>query len=555
LKFEFFIARKLLKNEVEGKKVSQPIVRISIISIALAMIVNIITLAVVKGFQQEVRDKVIGFGAHAVISKAGENTIYESEPISIHQSFYPSLIQTKKIKHIQPVAYKPALLQSNISEKNPEIQQEIEGVLVKGVDKSYDWSFFAANLIKGRLPIYNNTTTSDEILISAKIANDLNYKLGDEVRTFFVKNKPIKKMFKIVGIYETGYEELDKQMIIVDLRHIQQLNDWGMQVSVTVSDTLHNGNLVIQANPIGGNGNYRLDWGYGYDNIGAYGFYPTKDTIIRVIASDYWMFMDGKDGETSIPDTAYLKVKIHHNSSNYQAIKTNVDGLVEKKYLDQSGYHFSITAGDRTIEFTQIDGKGSYHNYVGAFECAVNNWNSLEEDVRVIKNQVLLGGPKNHLLKVTSIVDSQSDIFVWLSFLDINVWIILSLMIIIGVINMGSALLVMILVKTNFIGMMKALGASNWTIRKVFLHQAGFLILRGMAWGNVIGIGFCVLQKYFKIIPLNSEVYYLNAVPIQLNIGILIVLNSATLIVCLVALIIPSYIVTRISPSKSIKFN
>jgi lipoprotein-releasing system permease protein len=128
-------------------------------------------------------------------------------------------------------------------------------------------------------------------------------------------------------------------------------------------------------------------------------------------------------------------------------------------------------------------------------------------------------------------------------------------MIIIGVINMGSALLVMILVKTNFIGMMKALGASNWTIRKVFLHQAGFLILRGMLWGNAIGIGFCVLQKYFKIIPLNAEVYYLNAVPIQINIGILILLNCATLLVCLIALIIPSYIVTRISPSKSIKFN
>ena len=137
---------------MEGKKVSQPIVRISIISIALAMIVNIITLAVVKGFQQEVRDKVIGFGSHAVISKAGENTIYESEPIAIQQSFYPSLVHSKKIKHIQPVAYKPALLQSNISEKNPEIQQEIQGVLVKGVDKSYDWTFFAANLVKGRLP-------------------------------------------------------------------------------------------------------------------------------------------------------------------------------------------------------------------------------------------------------------------------------------------------------------------------------------------------------------------------------------------------------------------
>lgn len=540
---------------MEGKKVSQPIVRISIISIALAMIVNIITLAVVKGFQQEVRDKVIGFGAHAVITKSCENTIYESEPISIHQSFYPSLLHSKKIKHIQPVAYKPALLQSNITKKNPEIQQEIEGVLVKGVDKTYDWEFFSSNLVAGRIPNFNENTISDEILISKKIATDLNYKLEDEVRTFFVKNKPIKKMFKIVGIYETGYEELDKQIIIADLRHIQQLNDWGMQVSISVSDTLHNGSLVIEANPIGGNGNYRLDWGNGYDRVGAYGFYPIKDTTIRVIASDYWMFMDGSDGETSIPDTAFLQVKIHNNNSDFQPIATNSDGLVAKKYLDNSGYHFSIQAGNRTIEFKLIDGKGSFHNYIGAFECAVNNWNTLEEDVNYLKNHVLLGSKKNNLLKVTSIVDSQSDIFVWLSFLDINVWIILSLMIIIGVINMGSALLVMILVKTNFIGMMKAIGASNWSIRKVFLHQAAFLILRGMLWGNAIGIGFCILQKYFKIIPLNPEVYYLNAVPIQLNFGIFILLNVATLVLCLLALLLPSYIITRISPAKSIKFN
>ena len=540
---------------MEGKKVSQPIVRISIISIALAMIVNIITLAVVKGFQQEVRDKVIGFGSHAVITKSGENTIYESDPISIHQSFYPSLNISNKIKHIQPVAYKPALLQSNISEKNPKIQQEIQGVLVKGVDKSYDWEFFKSNLIEGRVPNFSTKSISDEVLISKKMANDLSYKLGEEVRAFFVKNKPIKKLFKIVGIYETGYEELDKQIVIADLRHIQQLNDWGIQVSLTVSDTLHDGNLVIQANPVGGNGNYRLDWGHGYDKVGAYGFYPTKDTIIRVIASDYWMFMDGKDGETSIPDTAFLKIKIHQNSTDFRPFTLTQEGLLEKTYLDQEGFHFSIKAGNRTIEITQIDGKGSYSNYVGAFECSVNNWNSLEEDVQYLKNQVLLGGEKSQLLKVTSIVDSQNDIFVWLGFLDINVWIILSLMIIIGVINMGSALLVMILVKTNFIGMMKALGASNWSIRKVFLHQAFFLIVRGMLWGNLIGIGFCILQKVVKIIPLNPEVYYLNAVPIQLNFGIFLVLNLATLLLCILALIIPSYIVTRISPAKSIKFN
>jgi lipoprotein-releasing system permease protein len=195
LKFEHFIARNLLKYETEGKKVSQPIVRISIISIALAMIVNIVTLAVVRGFQTEVRDKVIGFGAHAVITKSGENTIFESEPILINQSFYPSLTKDKRIKKIQPVAYKPALLQSKNSENIQDFQQEIEGVLVKGVDKTYDWSFFQANLVQGRAPQFDTEFASDEILISSQIARNLNYKLGQEVNAFFVKQKPVRKNF------------------------------------------------------------------------------------------------------------------------------------------------------------------------------------------------------------------------------------------------------------------------------------------------------------------------------------------------------------------------
>ena len=200
-------------------------------------------------------------------------------------------------------------------------------------------------------------------------------------------------------------------------------------------------------------------------------------------------------------------------------------------------------------------GKGSFQKYVGAFEFTLRDWNLLQEDVKFLKKQIQFQQPNGEDLRVTSIVDSQSDIFVWLGFLDINVYIILVLMIIIGVINMGSALLVMILVKTNFIGMLKALGAKNWSIRKIFLYQAGFLILRGMFWGNLIGIGLCLVQKYFHVLKLNPEVYYLNAVPIDINIFSILILNAATLIVCLLALIIPSYVITRISPVKAIRFN
>jgi lipoprotein-releasing system permease protein len=553
LKFEHFIARNLLKYETEGKKVSQPIVRISIISIALAMIVNIVTLAVVRGFQTEVRDKVIGFGAHAVITKSGENTIFESEPILINQSFYPSLTKDKRIKKIQPVAYKPALLQSKNSENIQDFQQEIEGVLVKGVDKTYDWSFFQANLVQGRAPQFDTEFASDEILISSQIARNLNYKLGQEVNAFFVKQKPVRKNFKIVGIYETGYEELDKQLIIADLRHIQQLNDWGIQTSITVSDSLTNGALVIKSETIGGNGNYRYDWGTGYDRFAGFTYLPSKDTVFQVITSDYWMFIDGKGEKTSIPDTATIEIKVRKAKTPIIGVDL-VDGMVNRTYLDEVGYRFEIQVGDKIATFIKHDGKGSFRNYVGAFECMVHDWEHLEDDLTYLKTKVLRG--QNMIdLKVSSVIDNQNDIFVWLGFLDINVYIILTLMLLIGIINMGSALLVMILVKTSFVGMMKAMGANDWQVRKVFLYQASYLILRGMFWGNVIGIGLCVIQEYFKPLTLNPKVYYLNAVPIELNMGVIIGLNLLTLIVCLIAMLLPSYLITKIQPSKSIKFN
>ena len=236
---------------------------------------------------------------------------------------------------------------------------------------------------------------------------------------------------------------------------------------------------------------------------------------MKVIVSDFWTYIDNKDDQSTIPDTAYLKITISGDKDSYSPYDVDAEKKLKKKYLDETGFKYQLTAGPKTISVERIDGKGSFEHYVGAFEFALRDWDKLGEDVNYLKKQIQFQNSKEDDLRVTSIVDSQNDIFVWLGFLDINVWIILILMILIGVINMSSALLVMILVKTNFIGIMKAMGATNWSIRKVFLYQAGFLILRGMFWGNLIGVSFCLLQQHFSIIKLNPEVYYLNAVPMD----------------------------------------
>jgi lipoprotein-releasing system permease protein len=562
LSVEYFISKRVLKSELQGNKVSRPITRIAIISIALAVVVNLITLAVVTGFQHEIREKVSGFGSHILITNVGENSIYEGEPILKNQSFYPSLKENAAIKNIHYVAYKPVLLQSEKYEKHIKLasgkdssfsQQEIQGALLKGIDNTYDPAFFKKHLIKGRLPHFTKDTISNEIIVSERVASDLNLQLNKDVRAFFVKNSPIKRMFKLVGIYSTGLEEFDKKIIVGDLRIVQELNDWGVKASVTIADTLLNNQLVIKANISGGNGNYRYDWGKGFENYSGFTLCPNKDTTIRLIVSEYSLKPSLNKLNT---DTAYLKIKVKGTADNSCNFNRNQEKLLEKEYLNDSGSKFTLKAPHKTVYFEQIDGKGSCSAFVAGFEVNVKEWHNIPEIVEQLQRKIELFPTKNgESLSVRSIIDDQSDIFIWLGFLDINVVIILTLMILIGIINMGSTLLVIILVRTNFIGILKSIGANDWSIRKIFLIQAGNLILKGLIYGNVIGLLLCALQYFFGVIRLNPEIYYLNRVPIELTFGSWILLNCVTLVVCLSALIIPSIVITKIEPAKAIRFD
>lgn len=547
---------------MQGKKVSRPIVRISVISIALAVVVNLITIAVVTGFQNQVREKVSGFGSHIFIMSAGENSIYESEPILKNQTFIDELKSNPDIASVHSVGYKSVILQSDKFEQTTNINgkdtvivaQEIHGGILKGVTDEYEWSFFQRNLVSGRIPDFSKDKS--EVLVSKKVADQLNLKVGDDLKAFFVKNIPIKRVLKLSGIYSSGLEEFDTKFIVGDISIVQELNDWGIVAEIEVADTMTNGQLIIRGTVNGGNGNYRYDWGKGYENYSGFTLCPIKDTTIRLIASDFWSNINGKNEQTSIPDTAYLELKIKGTGYSFCDFKLNQDKELIKKYMNEDGSKFSIDASDKSIVVTTKKGKGSFYNYLGGYEINVKDWNRLREIHTKLKKQYeFIPTKNNETLAVTSIIDNENDIFVWLGFLDLNVVIILTLMILIGIINMGSALLVLILVRSNFIGLMKGMGATNWQIRKVFLYQAAFLILRGMIIGNLVGVGLCYLQSSFGIVSLNPEVYYLDSVPVELNLFAWGILNVSTLLICVFSLIIPSYAITRISPSKAIKFN
>jgi len=564
LSFERFISGKLLKSELQNKKVSRPIVRISVISIALAIVVNLITVAVATGFQKEISEKVSGFGSHIIVTASGDQRIFESDPMLKDQKFVPNLLKSDGIASVNPVAYKPVILQSEKRDRvqssfkgdTTYTQQEISGAVLKGVNATYDLSFFKTHLISGRLPNLCSATMSNEIMVSEKIAKDLNLKVGNVVKAFFVKSQPVKREFFLSGIYRTGLEEFDKRMVLGDIRCVQQLNDWGIQASIEIPDTLFNGELIVKGNVVGGNGNYLFDWGKGFDSYQGFTICPDKDTVIRLVAADFIKDVNGKNVIQSIPDTSTLSIKLNGKRTAPCLIQSNPSGEITKQIINQTGTKFKINAGEKELIFEQKQGKGSFENYVGGFEILVSDWDKLEKIAGHVKKKVaLIPNEHNESLAVRSIQEDQQDIFVWLGFLDINVIIILSLMILIGVINMGSALFVLILVRSNFIGIMKAMGASDWSIRKIFLYQAGYLMLRGMLLGNIIGLSFCVLQSHFGLIKLDQAIYYIDKVPVNINLWHILGINGLTLIICLGTLVIPSVIISRINPIKTIKFN
>ena len=187
-------------------------------------------------------------------------------------------------------------------------------------------------------------------------------------------------------------------------------------------------------------------------------------------------------------------------------------------------------------------------NQVGSFEVLLDNFDDIEEKSDEIYREISL------TLNANSITNLYPTVFDWIYLFDNNVWFIIGIMILIAGINMITALLVLILERVQMIGILKALGSGNSGIRKIFLYNATYLILKGLFWGNTIGLSLIGLQYFFEIITLNPETYYVATMPVHISIGEIFALNIGTLVLCFLMLVIPSYIITKISPSKSIKF-
>lgn len=185
---------------------------------------------------------------------------------------------------------------------------------------------------------------------------------------------------------------------------------------------------------------------------------------------------------------------------------------------------------------------------IGAFEIFVNDFDNIVPIGNEVYNET------SSTLDTQTIRQKYASIFEWLDLFDFNIIMIIGIMILVAGINMITALLVLILERTQMIGILKALGSSDWSVRKVFLYNAMYLIGVGLFWGNVIGIGLLLIQKYGKIFKLNPDTYYVNEAPVYLSLDYILILNAGTFLLCLIMLLIPSFIISKISPVKAIRF-
>ena len=414
---ELFIARRIFFARGTSRKFSESIVSFAVFGIAFGLFVMILSVAIVTGFKKEVRNKVSGFRSHIQLVNLDSHSSYETVPVSKNQPWLKEIRDIKGIKNVQSFATKPGIIKTD---------DEIHGIVLKGVGPDFDWSFFKDNLVDGSVFSASDSARNDNVLISKQVASLLKLKVGDPLYTYFLnegtKTQKMRK-FKICGIFSTSLEEFDRLFVLADISHLRKLNDW------------------------------------------------------------------------------------------------NSD---------------------------QISG----------FEISINDFDQLSSITRQIRQITLKYSKEDEsVLRPIPITSKYPQIFDWLNLLDMNVWIILGLIILVAGFNMVSGLLILMLERTTMIGVLKAIGTENWSIRKIFIYISTFLILRGMLWGNLIAIAFCIIQSRFGLFKLDPTSYYLNTVPVNLKISHLLMLNIGTVLITLLMLLVPSWYVTKIEPDKAIRFD
>jgi len=406
-----FIANRIAFNR--QRSFSRFIIRLSIVATIISVAAMIVTLAFTNGFQETVSQKVFSFWGHIRVQykQPLKSSIAEEEQIEKNDTIARAIRQNPEVVSIHPFATKYAILKT---------REEMEGVLVKGLDSTYDFGHFRRFMEQGRWLHFTDTTYSREIIISDYFANELQLKLNDKIVIYFIRPDGTLRPDKlsIVGIYKTAIEEYDKTYAIADLKLIQRLNGW-------------------KPNEIGG----------------------------------YEIFLKDYHKMDKVADELYY----------------NID-------------KFPSTWDTQTIRYL------------------------------------------------------YPSIFDWLSMQDITRNVLISFMIVVAVINLITCLIILVLERIRMVGVLKALGARNWTVQKIFLQHSTLITIVGIVAGTALGLAICWLQTTTGFIKLNEEAYYMSEAAVKIIWWQVALIGAGTLLICFLVLMIPSIIVRRVRPVKAIQF-
>ena len=418
----YFLAKRIhFSKGDDSQRVSPPAIRIAISGVAIGVAVMLITVAIVVGFKEEVRQKVIDFSGHLQMQAFVSNSTYELPPVCVSDTMLSFVKRVAEVEHVERFVTKPAVIKTD---------DDFLSVVVKGTEGTP-----SVPLHRGKTSDEENEEewSEREVALSKTIADKLKLNVGDQATFYFVQadkdadpfalgaeNTKVKvRKLTVRDIFETHFSEIDQQMVLGSMALLQQVSGWDDDMYSAVSLTL-------------------------------------KD-------------------------------------------------------------------------FDQMD------------------------DAAWLINQLNLVDRQGVQVYVQTIEELNPTVFAWLALLDTNVWVILILIAVVAAFTMISGLLIIILERTQMIGILKAQGMDNRTLRKVFLWVALFLTGKGILWGNLIGLAFCLVQWKWHIISLDPANYYLEWVPIHLPLPMFILINVGTIIITLLVLIGPSALVARIAPTKAIQ--
>lgn len=405
MNLSYFIAKRISFKKAGG--FSATIHKIAVGSLALGLAVSLISFMVLGGFQGTVSEKVYGFMGHYQVQRFTMSNAFEEAPFSLNSEFSKSYHELPFITKVQAFAHKAALIKGD---------DEVEGVLMKGVGQDFDTLGFRGYVIEGRMLRIPDEGTSNEVMLSQYIANKLLLKVGDKITLYFVQDPPRYRRVEVVGIFQTYLENFDEKIIIGELQTIRNLNDW------------------------------------------------TKDQI-------------------------------------------------------------------------------------GGLEIFVDDLNKIDSYTPALEEYM------DYDLKLISSQDKFVEIFDWLKLLDNNVYVFIGLIGFVAIFNMGAILFILIMERTQMIGLLKALGATNKQIRRIFFWNGMNILLRGMLIGNVIGLCIGYLQDQFKLIPLDAASYYMSYVPIYWNWPAFILINLGIVLLTAAVLLIPVMVIAKVDPIRSIRFD